>query len=279
MIFPLYDNNPTRRTPFITFAIIAVNAAIFLRLLQLPLGDRAVLWYVRGFVPARISQLSDPKPLEVDLPAEIPNPQRPDLVRQRRIEFQPAAPQILLSLFTCMFLHGGWLHLIGNMWFLWVFGNNVEDRLGHVAFLLFYLLGGVFASACHWMIAPASTTPVIGASGAIATMLGAYAITWPWARVKCLVFLLVIVTIIDLPALLVLGLWFLMQLVSATYAADLEMGGGVAWWAHVGGFLAGLALMPLLASLIVSGDAQKGSGEVAWLGGQSDDFRRPDDYM
>ncbi|OHB86094.1 MAG: hypothetical protein A2V98_26065 [Planctomycetes bacterium RBG_16_64_12] len=257
MLFPLHDDSPITCTPLVTYAIVAVNAAAFLGSLRLSPLDRETLWYGRGFVPARIAQLVDPRPLEVDVPHPVPNPFRPDLERVRRIKFEPIPRQILLSLFTCMFLHGGWLHLIGNMWFLWIFGNNVEDRLGHVAFLLFYLSGGLLASACHWMIEAQSTTPVIGASGAVATILGAYAITWPWARVKTLLFLFVIITIVDLPAMLVLGAWFLIQLLSATSATNLELGGGVAWWAHVGGFLAGLTLMPALSLLTGATDGRR----------------------
>jgi len=263
MIFPFHDDNPVTRTPFVTYGIVAVNAVVFLGSLGLSDADRAVLWYGRGFVPARMAQLVDRRPIELELPPEAPDLARPDIVRVRRLTFEPIPHQILLSLLTCMFLHGGWLHLIGNMWFLWVFGNNVEDRLGHVLFLVFYLVGGLLASACHWMIEPQSTTPVIGASGAVATMLGAYAITWPWARVKTLVFLIVIITIIDLPALLVLGVWFVIQLLSAANATTLELTGGVAWWAHVGGFLAGLILMPVLSSLARTRDKQSADGTSA----------------
>jgi membrane associated rhomboid family serine protease len=145
-----------------------------------------------------------------------------------------------------MFLHGGWMHLLSNMWFLWLFGNNVEDRLGHVVYLVFYLLGGLAALFCHWLTDPASAVPVIGASGAVAAVLGAYAITFPFARIRTLVFLLVFVTIVDLPALLVLGVWFLGQLLEARASLNLEVDGGVAFMAHVGGFVAGLILMPLL---------------------------------
>ncbi len=261
MIFPFHDENPTKRTPLFTFAIIAVNAVVFLGSLQLSAEDRTVLWYARGFVPARIAQLAEPRPLIVDVPVEAAPPLVPrGMVAVRRLQLPPVRGQILLSLLTSMFLHGGWLHLIGNMWFLWVFGNNVEDRLGHVAFLAFYLLGGLVATACHWMTGPMSTTPVIGASGAVATMLGAYAITWPWARVKSLVFLFIIITVIDLPALLVLSVWFLVQLISATNA-DVHMGGGVAWWAHVGGFLTGMLLMPFLSAVLNAGDQDARSDE------------------
>jgi membrane associated rhomboid family serine protease len=158
--------------------------------------------------------------------------------------------QIVLSWFTAMFLHGGWLHLIGNMWFLVIFGNNVEDRLGHGVYLLLYLLGGLAAAAFHWAGAPSSMAPVIGASGAVAAILGAYAITWPWARVHTLIFLFIFITVVDFPALLVLGVWFLTQLFNATQQT-MGMGENVAWWAHVGGFVAGAFLMPLLSALVV----------------------------
>lgn len=249
MIFPLHDHNPISRTPIVTYALVAINAAIFLGSLRFSEADQNVLCYQRGFVPARIAQLATGQPISVDVPVESFNP-NPDLVESRRLVLDPAPGQVLLSLLTCMFLHGTWWHLIGNMWFLWVFGNNVEDRLGHVVFLAFYLIGGLLASACHWLIEPASTTPVIGASGAVAAMLGAYAVTWPWARVKTLLFLFVIITIVDLPALLVLGIWFMMQLLGAYSTMGLELGGGVAWWAHVGGFLGGLLLMPLLTGIV-----------------------------
>ena len=205
-----------------------------------------------GFVPARIAQLSNPN-LVVDIKLQQ-NGQNP-VQRQQVLKLVAEPSQIYLSLLTTMFLHGGWLHLLGNMWFLWLFGNNIEDRLGHVLFLCFYLLGGLMATACHWAYDPSSTVPVIGASGAVSAVLGAYAITWPHARVKTLVFLIVFVTIFELPALLVLGLWFVSQLLEAAGLLQLMRGGakvaepaGVAWWAHVGGFLAGLILMPLLSA-------------------------------
>jgi membrane associated rhomboid family serine protease len=149
-------------------------------------------------------------------------------------------------MFTSMFMHAGLMHLLSNMWFLWLFGNNVEDRLGHVVYLFFYLVGGLAALACHWATNPSSPVPVVGASGAVAAVLGAYAITFPFAKVRTLVFLFVFVTIIDLPALMVLGFWFLGQLLEARHALNAGVDGGVAFMAHVGGFVAGLILMPLL---------------------------------
>ncbi len=256
MLVPFHDDNPTTRAPIVTLAIVAVNATVLYGVYRLPPDKQAMLFYARGFVPARIAQLFDGKPLEIEVREPAPRLGAPDLVRIRRIALPPSPRQILLSLLTCMFLHGGWMHFIGNMWFLWLFGNNVEDRLGHVPFLFFYLVGGLLASACHWITGPGSTAPVIGASGAVAAVLGAYAITWPWARVRSLLFLFIFVTIVDLPALLVLGVWFLMQLASATATADLQLGGGVAWWAHVGGFLAGLVVMPLLDPLRAEHDEE-----------------------
>jgi membrane associated rhomboid family serine protease len=173
------------------------------------------------------------------------------MIAPRKIAvLRPDPGEILLSLLTCMFMHGGWLHLIGNMWFLWLFGNNVEDRLGHVSYLIFYLVGGFIGSFAHWAINPESTSAVIGASGAVAAVLGAYAITWPWARVHTLIFIIIFIDVIDVPALGVLGLWFLLQLIEAHGQLGLNVSGGVAWWAHVGGFVAGMVLMPLLSRLL-----------------------------
>ena len=169
-------------------------------------------------------------------------------MEQRNLELAPDSRQIWLSLLTCMFMHGSWMHLLGNMWFLWLFGNNVEDRLGPPAYLFLYLVGGLIASAAHWRVDPTSTTPIIGASGAIAAVLGAYAVTWPWARVSTLVFLVIFVTIIDVPALVVLGVWFVAQVMAGQESLHAGGAGGVAWWAHVGGFLAGMVLMPVLSA-------------------------------
>lgn len=252
-MFPLYDTNPHRRTPWVTLLLIATNAIVFFWMGQQPALDQAKIVYTRGFVPKRISQLSDKKVvIEVDLaPDDVRRP--PGLQKipkaQRMLRLEPKAGEICFSLLTMMFLHGGWWHLIGNMWFLWIFGNNIEDRLGHVIYPCFYLLGGLLAMACHWVADPQSTVPVIGASGAVAAVLGAYAITYPTAKVRTLVFLVFIVTVVDLPALLVLGFWFAAQIGEGLLGPANVPGGGenVAWWAHVGGFVAGMTLMPLLS--------------------------------
>lgn len=259
MILPFHADTPTARVAWVNYALIAANGLVFLWLLQLtPQGQQSVTLH-RGFIPARIGQLTDPRviPVVQEEPARLPDgrflvdqQKRQIVVRRKIADLPPDRGEIVLSLLTCMFLHGGWTHLLANMWFLWIFGNNVEDRLGHVPFLLFYLAGGLFGSACHWLIDPSSITPVIGASGAVAAVLGGYAITWPWARVHTLVYLVVFLTVIDVPALGVLGVWFLMQLIEAHGQLGLNVAGGVAWWAHVGGFIAGMILMPAASFLL-----------------------------
>jgi len=252
MFFPFRDNNPTWRTPVVTYGIIAVNVAAFLWLGRMPEQKQQAVVLERGFIPARIGQLFHGGAITVEIPGEEVVTLEGVFQRREEVRLPPARSEILLSLLTYMFLHGGWMHLLGNMWFLWIFGNNVEDRLGPIPYLLFYLGGGLLAGGCQWAFAPNSTTPVIGASGAVATILGAYAITWPFAKVETLVFLLFFITIIELPALLVLGVWFLAQVLEAAHALNGGRApqGGAAWWAHVGGFLAGLLLMPWLSDLL-----------------------------
>lgn len=246
MLFPFSDNVPSRRTPVVTYAIIALNFIMLLLLLRLPEDRRQEAVLSSGFVPARISQLVHPRPIVVDFDRLVAQKHLDQvMVVREQYVLEPDRYQILLSLFTTMFLHSGWMHLLSNMWFLWIFGDNVEDRLGHVTYFFFYLLGGLMATACHWWNDPASTIPVVGASGAVAAVLGAYFITWPTARVRSLLVLFVFITIVDLPALVVLGIWFLGQVLNAM-RVDLDVSGGVAWWAHIGGFLAGMLLMFLL---------------------------------
>jgi membrane associated rhomboid family serine protease len=154
---------------------------------------------------------------------------------------------VLVPFFTSMFLHGGWLHLIGNMWYLWIFGDNVEDRLGHFTYLIFYLLCGLGAGVVHTVLNYQTSVPSIGASGAIAGVLGAYLVSYPHARVLTLIPIFVFMQVIEIPALIVLGLWFLMQFFygAASLGAATANTGGVAWWAHVGGFVIGMLLVLL----------------------------------
>jgi membrane associated rhomboid family serine protease len=248
MLLPLQDNNPTVRPPFVVYGLIAINIAVMLWQSQLTPLDENIALVKHGFIPQRIAQLSDPQ-LVVRVPIVLEQPEHNVrfLAQQARpaaiVELDPLPRQILASIFTTMFLHGGWLHLAGNMWFLWIFGNNVEDRLGHALFLIFYLVGGVLATTCHWAYDPRSLTPVVGASGAIATILGAYAVTWPKAEVRTFIFF-GFFTIVEIPALIWLGLWFAGQVLDAIVVGK---GLGVAVWAHIGGFVAGAFLMPILS--------------------------------
>lgn len=251
-VIPFHDENPVQRRPYVTTAIIVINVLALLYVQGLGEHGGREFRARHGFVPLRVKQLTIPKPVRVALysPEEmaagvlIPNGKFPV------VDLAPVPSQILACALTSLFLHGGWMHLIGNMWFFWIFGDNIEDRLGHFVFLLFYLLGGVIASICHYsMIGPGGETiPVIGASGAVAVTLGAYAVTYPFTRVRTLIFLVVFFTVVELPALVVLGFWFFMQIANATQAWNLNIGGGVAWWAHVGGFAAGAIIMPFLAA-------------------------------
>ena len=253
MLFPFHDDNPTRIWPVLTVAIIVINVVVFFWTAQLEDHQRRLLIADYAFVPARLAQLTDDQlKIRFDL-----YPDADELIQQGRNvprglgrfkEFKPDKADIITSLFTSLFLHGSVMHLVGNMWFFWIFGNNIEDRLGHIGFLLFYLIGGVFASVCHWLLGGAGNLPVIGASGAVAVTLGAYAVLYPLAKVRTIVFIIIFFTIIELPALVVLGLWFAAQLLQGLGALQqLQINGGVAWWAHIGGFLFGSLLMPLVS--------------------------------
>lgn len=207
-MFPLYDTARSRKFPLVNWALIAVNVLVFLYELQLSASGLEGFIGTWGLVPARLLA-------------------------------QPAAAW--LTIFSAMFLHGGWFHILSNMWVLFIFGDNVEDRLGSAGYLVFYLLSGVAAGLLQAFILPGSTQPMVGASGAIAGVLGAYLILFPGARVASLVPILFIFTIIEIPALVFLLFWFVLQLFSGLMSLNgASGGGGIAWWAHVGGFLFGM---------------------------------------
>lgn len=220
-MIPLYDDNPTNRRPVVTVGVIAVCIGVFL--VQSVFMDRAemtqlVYWF--GAIPGLVT-------------GNLPQPQIP--------QFQSPIPAEF-TLVTSMFLHGGLLHLAGNMLFLWIFGNNVEDALGHGRFVGFYLVAGVAAALAHIFQAPASEVPMIGASGAVSGVLGAYLLLYPKAQVGVLVPLGFILTVVRLPAVVVLLIWFAFQFLSNAFNGAAE-GGGVAYMAHIGGFFAGIALL------------------------------------
>jgi len=229
-MIPLRDNIPSRTTPAVNYAIIGVCTAMFLLQLSNPeLTERLAM------IPARV--LHGPESVPVHDLVET----RFGVVESRHA--RPALPAMVpewATLLTCTFLHGGWLHFLGNMWFLWIFGDNVEDRLGHTGYALFYLAWGVLASGSHLALSSGSTLPTVGASGSIAGVMGAYLILYPRALVQSLLPLWVIMQVIVVPAWLFLGLWFALQLVQGTSAIGSVETGGVAVWAHVGGFVAGV---------------------------------------
>lgn len=237
-MIPLRDNIPSRTTPFVCYAMIGLCGVTFL----LQLGRPQMIEQL-GMIPARV--VHPDKPVVMQRPAI----RRTPFGDERTMVEQPAAESLVpawLTPLTCIFLHGGWLHIIGNLWFLYIFGDNVEDRFGHWGFLLLYLGCGVAASLAHLASDPASTMPTIGASGAIAGVMGSYFVLYPRARVVALVPIFVILYTVVLPAPVFLGIWFLLQFVEG-------MGGstGVAWWAHVGGFVVGTGSALLLKAIHV----------------------------
>jgi membrane associated rhomboid family serine protease len=207
-VIPLRDVIPSRTTPFVTIALIVANIAVFLLEQFMPAEQLRHVAFTYGLVPASFSRV---------------------------------------ALFTSMFLHADWGHIIGNMLCLWIFGDNVEDRFGHGRFLVFYVAAGAAAGLLQTWFMPGSLVPTVGASGAIAGVMGAYFVLFPTSRVLVLVFLFIFIDIIEIPAVFFLGFWFLMQLASGIgRLSDTEITGGVAFWAHAAGFLSGIAGVWLL---------------------------------
>lgn len=228
-MFPLRDENPTELTPFFTLAIIAINVIVWVYVQGAGMSESALYDSVcrYGVIPAELTGRTEGY-LGVQLAPGVN-------CRFGGLRWS--------SVLTSMFLHGSWLHLIGNMWFLWVFGNNIEDSMGHLRYLVFYLLAGVAAAAVHIWTAMDSPVPTIGASGAVSGIMGAYLVLYPRVRIQTLFVILIFIRIIPVPAWLVLGQWFVLQFL---YGATLPTtGGGVAFWAHVGGFVTGVALIKL----------------------------------
>lgn len=212
-MIPLRDDNPSSSRPLVTLLIIAINVIVFLYMLSLG-SESAIERFVFAYGA---------------IPGEITG----------RVGGEPA--QEYPTLITSMFMHGGWAHLLGNMLYLWIFGDNVEDLMGRVGFLIFYILTGLAAVWAHILTSPASRVPLVGASGAIAGVLGAYLVLFPRARIMSLIPLGFFLRVVPVPAIFFLPIWFLMQFIQgmATIGADTA---GVAWWAHVGGFVAGAVL-------------------------------------
>jgi rhomboid family protein len=221
-VIPLSDDPPRRSTPLVMIAIVLANIAVFLY--ELSLGDRGLeqFFFSAGVIPA-------------------------EYLTGRNIGPPPPGGIIYLTLFTSMFMHGGFLHIASNMLYFWVFGDNVEDRFGHLGFLIFYLVSGVIASLTHIFMNMGSQIPSVGASGAIAGVLGAYLVMFPGASIRTLVFLGPFIMLPRISAIFLIGFWFLSQAFAglASLGATSEQTSGVAVWAHIGGFLAGIVLVPV----------------------------------
>jgi membrane associated rhomboid family serine protease len=250
-MIPFQDNIPSRSFPILTIAIILINTVTFVYEWSLGAAGEERMVYKFGLIPVEFQIIGEgPTPLEI-APVEREVDGQAVLIRPavERHELEGTFWGAVLPLFTCMFLHGGWMHLIGNMWFLWLFGDNVEDRLGRMRYVILYVLSGLAAGGSQVLVNWGSRTPIIGASGAVAGVLGAYLVTYPYARVRTLVpFFYFFWPVVELPAFVFLGLWLLMQFLQGAMELAIPTGaGGVAWWAHVGGFVAGIVCMKLLA--------------------------------
>jgi membrane associated rhomboid family serine protease len=228
-VVPLRDDNPTRITPYVTYGLIAINILVFLYQLTLSSSNNPKLlssfFEVWAVIPRQLTASFN------GIPSPDPIPE-------------------IFTLISSQFLHGGFLHLAGNMLFLWIFGNNVEDKLGHIKFIIFYIVCGILAALSQWWFAMGSPIPSLGASGAIAGVMGAYILRFPKAEVLTLVPLGFFSTFIRIPAVYFLGFWFVQQafygVASLGVKTNIGMSGGIAYWAHAGGFLFGVILGPLL---------------------------------
>lgn len=225
-MFPISDHNPTRITPYVTYALIGANIFIFLYQLRLTAPQLEQFFQLYAVVPKQLTASFGGIPVN----QAVPEP---------------------LTLVTSQFLHGGFLHILGNMLFLWIFGNNIEDKLGHIKFVIFYITCGSLAALAQWFFSMQSGIPSLGASGAIAGVMGAYILRFPHAKIRTLVFLGPFIVFPDIPAIFFLGIWFLQQalygIASLNVPSNIGMeSGGVAYWAHAGGFVFGAILGPLL---------------------------------
>jgi membrane associated rhomboid family serine protease len=275
-LIPLKDNIPTDRFPVLTVILIVLNVAVFIWQTQFPTDreldqigysaiDQSALEF--GAIPYRVTHPDKgqcfigavPDRNVQQLQAEVLCEGTAPLREAETASEQGTVPEPLpldqaawwVTLFTSMFMHGGILHLAGNMLFLWIFGNNIEDSMGRVRFILFYLLAGLIAVYAQSLLDTGATVPTIGASGAVAGVLGGYALLYPQARVLSLIFIVFFVTLIEVPAFVILGIWFVLQFIPAigqTAIPDIAGEGGVAYWAHLGGFVFGLAAIKLFAN-------------------------------
>ncbi len=216
-MIPLKDQNPSKSIPFVNIALILINISIFLYQYFFYSEGPELMFLRLGFLPYEFTHMVDISPENL-----IPVP---------------------LTMFSAMFMHAGWLHLLSNMLYLWIFGDNVEDILGHRRYLFFYLFCGIAATLIHGFMNVNSKIPTVGASGAIAGVLGAYICLFPKARVQTLIIIIIFFRIVRIPSVVLLGYWILIQVVSGMAEMEAHTGGGVAWFAHIGGFFTGLVLI------------------------------------
>ena len=226
-MIPIRDNQPSNCIPVVTYILMGINLLIFV--LQIQIGfNNEVFFYSYGLVPAKYTV--------------------PEMARHFSTGNQ------FFSIFSYMFLHGGFLHFIGNMWFLYIFGDNVEDHFGALRFLGFYLICGIISGLFHFILNPVSMVPTIGASGAIAGVMGAYFLLYPKSRILTIIPIIIFPWFVEIPAFIFLGIWFFIQFINA---AGSSAGSGIAWWAHIGGFVAGLAMVKLNKNLPQTGSKEK----------------------
>lgn len=237
-MIPLKDDIPAKKIPFVNYSLIGVCLAVFALQLLFQNSETIRIEEQFGLVPQRLFHSDEPVVAE-----QVYEVRGRIAIIQR--EISAAAIPNWMTLITCMFLHGGWMHIIGNLWILFIFGDNVEDRLGHLGYLLFYMIVGIGAGAAHLAMNSDSPIPTIGASGAIAGVMGAYFLFYPKANVLCIIPILGFVQFATLPAPTFLGFWFVLQLINGS-VASLGASGGVAWWAHIGGFAVGAGLAFIL---------------------------------
>ena len=267
-MIPLRDLNPTRTRAYLTVAFIVVNAVVFLAQIFRSGMDQELDFYRFGVIPKcflkqgnaeehqaaleeglkQLALLRYEQELRARGVRGIPTDVYRALQAKAEEQAREWSEQVghrreWLTLFTSMFMHGGWLHVIGNMWFLWIFGNNIEDACGRVRFIAFYLLCGLLAMAAHIVMGPGSVVPTIGASGAISGVLGAYVLLYPHAKIEALIPIGYFLWWERVPAWVFLGVWILLQFLNGLPALHNPAAGGVAWFAHIGGFIAGLALI------------------------------------
>lgn len=240
-MFPLRDENPTELLPFITLLVIAINVLVWIMVQGAGAGE--------PFLESLCAYGTIPGEVTGRIPVGTTVPLGPS--HGCRVGGLSVSTVV-----TSMFLHGSWMHLIGNMWFLWVFGNNIEDSMGHARYVVFYLVCGTLAATAHMASAPGSAIPTVGASGAISGIMGAYLVLYPRVRVHTLFFFFIFIRVIPIPAWVMLLYWFALQVLSGSAAAG--SGGGVAFWAHVGGFVAGVVLIKLFAKPILTQAKQEG---------------------